>query len=152
MTKQKYVLMAIAAGVVLVIASVLLMLFSGPKDTPWELTNPLLPSEVQNAYIWYEENNCTVKTLTQEQITEVVHLLNRLEKEDFTENTASISTPAYALHLFCSGMELTLNPLGGAKTEVIFDAKTAEALKADRWAVNDDALADRLLAVSGYTG
>jgi hypothetical protein len=152
MAKEKYALMVIAAGVVLVIASVLLMLFSGPKDTPWELTNTLLPGEVQNTYIWYENNKCTVKTPTEEQITEVVHLINRLEKEDYIENTASSSTPAYALHLFCGEMKMTLQPLGGAKTEIIFDAKTAEALKADRWVVNDDALAGWLLAVSGYTG
>jgi hypothetical protein len=153
MTKKKYALMTIAAGVVLVIASALLMIFTGPRETPWELTKTLLPGDVLTAYIWYEKNNCSIKKLTEEDIAEAVRLVSRLGKSDFNENSDThTGAPAFGLHLVCRGMDIRLNPLGGTATELLFDANTAESLKTDRWVVNDAALSAYILNISGVTG
>ncbi len=149
--KERYALFVVGIGGVLVIASVLLMLFSGPKQNPWELTATLLPGEVQTAYIWYEQNNCSIKKLTEEQVSEAVHLVNLLEKADFTENSSHFgTTPAYGLHLVCNGMDVKINQIDEMKTKMDFDAETSKALNTDEWIIDNAALADYILSISGY--
>lgn len=149
MTKEKYALIVVATGVILVIAAALLMIFSGPKQTPWELTNTLLPGEVKAACIWVASSSIK---LTQEQITEAVHYMNRLDKSDFRENSSHAgSTPLYGLQLECSGMDITINQVGGTKTEMNFDETTAKSLETDQWIIDDTDLADFILNVSGYS-
>lgn len=150
MSKERYALIVVATGVVLVIAAALLMIFSSPKQTPWELTSTLLPGEVQTADAWIASNSIK---LTEEQIVEAVHYLNRLEKSDFRENSSHAGiTPAYGLHLVCIGMDIAINQAGGTITEMSFDETTAKLLDTDQWIIDDIGLADFILSVSGYTG
>lgn len=150
MSKQKYALLTIAAGVVLMLASALMMIFSGPKKTPWELTNAMLPGTVTSAYVWSETLNSDHLTLTEDQIVTAVQLLTKLEKKDFTDNSRhAIAAPSYGLVLQYGESRLTLNETGASVIQLLLDEATAMSMDASDWLVDDAALSDFIRTLSG---
>ena len=84
--------------------------FTGAKkiDTPWNWAQSLSADDITSATPWGGDES--IDTLPAEKITNLVQILNGLEKSNFTENTQLTGgTPAYGLTLQTSGGEFHIN-------------------------------------------
>ncbi|SHI11386.1 hypothetical protein SAMN02745823_02534 [Sporobacter termitidis DSM 10068] len=135
MHKIKKPLVITAAAVVLVAAAVLGVL-SAVKTTPWELTYHLVPSDVTAAMIW---RGTYSYQLTEEEIVQLVHYLNRLEKSSFAiKYSRQNIPPQFGLSLQCGGVEIQLNQISSTHGPLVmtFDETTAKSFTTGQWYVN----------------
>lgn len=106
------------------------------KQTPYQITSTLMDFDVQwaQATIWKETG--VHLHLTQKQISDIIHGLNRLEESDF-EQISVDNTMSVMLHF--SDKEILLH-YDGQRVGFVFDSATGEALSPGSWSVADPVL------------
>lgn len=85
-------------AVVLIAAAAVGCTFTGGKDTPWSWAQELRQDSIVSAVSWSGNDN--IEALDVDEINELISLMNRLKKSDFTENKRSAGgTPEYGLRV-----------------------------------------------------
>ncbi len=147
MHKLKKPLIFIAAALVLVTAAVL-GIMSAVKTAPWELTYHLIPSDVTSAMVW---NGAYSSQLKQDELIQVVHLMNQLEKSAFTTKyTHQGVKSAYGVVIQCGSIEMRISQTTSQHGALImtFDATTAKSFTAGQWYINSDDLSSYIGSLS----
>jgi hypothetical protein len=130
----------IAAAALVLVAIAVVGTLTAVKTAPWELTYHLVPSDVTSALIW---KGAYTSQLTEDEIIQVVHMLNQLEKKAFTvKYTHSGAKPAYGLTLHCGDLDVKLSQTTSSHGSLImtFDELTSRSFASGQWIVDSGEL------------
>ena len=150
MRQFKKPLILTTAALVLVAAAVLGIL-SAVKTAPWELTYHLVPSDVTSVMIW---KGAYSSQLTQDEIIQVVHLMNQLEKSSFNTKYSHVGAkPAYGVVIQCGSIEIRISQTTSTHGSLVmtFDATTAKSFSAGQWYINSDNLSKYIDSLSALS-
>ena len=118
---------------------------SGSGEKVWDWTQSLEAKDIASAQIW-NDNDWTERSLTEEEIRELVMLLNGLPKDSFTHNKhLRGGTSTYGIGMEIASVHYSLHEANGphGTLEMEYDGKL--------WWIDDEALSSFVQKVAGTT-